>query len=459
MDRDMPSQHPPGDGAPRRMIGPWQAASVVIGMVVGAGIFRTAAVAAQGLGSDWAVMAAWALGGVFALAGALCYAELSTAFPHAGGDYRFLREAFGRNVAFLFAWSRFAIIFTASAAMLAFVAADYLAQLIPLGGPGRALVAALSIIALTALNLRGLLTSARTQVVLVGFDVAALLALGAAAAWLIFIHAAPLLTVPSAAGAGGIGGFGAAMVFVMLAYGGFNDSATLSAEVGKPRDMTRALVGGMAAVTALYLLANWAYLRGLGLGGLAASDAPAAALMRLAFGRTGETIMVVGVAAATLAVLNALFIVGGRTLYAAAADEPMLARLSEWDTQQGVPRAAVLAQSAIALALVGWGAMTGKGFVTMVDYMAPIYWLFLTLSGPALIVLRRRRPDVARSYRVPFYPVLPILFSLGSGFVLVASVDYVGWFGCILSFGVLAAGYVARTALRAGLGRRYRASS
>ena len=433
----------------RRVLGPQQAAAVVVGMVVGAGIFRTASLAAQPLGSEAAVLAAWALGGVFAVAGAFCYAELATAFPDPGGDYRFLREAFGDTVAFLFAWSRFAIIFTASSALLAFLGADYLAQVLPMGPLRRAGVAALLIVALTLFNMRGVRTGTNGQMALVTMDVTALLTLGGAGLWLV-LHATapPAAPVQAAAAAVSPAGFGAAMVFVMLAYGGFNDAATLSAEVRRPRDMTLAMAGGMGLVTALYLLANWAYLRGLGVAGLAASDAPAAALMRTVFGPVGEGVMVALVGVTSLSSLNALVIVGGRTLYAAAAYEPGLARLAEWDTQRGAPRAAMWAQAAVAVALVGWGAWTRRGFAAMVDYMAPVYWLFLALAGLALIVLRRTRPDVERPYRTPLMPVTSAVFLAGAVFVLGASVLYVGPVGCALSFGVLAAGLGLRLALR-----------
>jgi len=429
----------------KRMLGPWQAASVVVGMVIGTGIFRTASSVAAVLHSPTEVLITWAVCGFVALAGALCYAELTTAYPDPGGDYRFLREAFGLDLAFLFAWSRFSIIFTASATMLAFVAADYLAQLMPISQPGRAMVAAFAIIAVTTVNMRGLRTSAGAQVALVATDVIAMLALGAAALWLIWQGLPTPVDAPRPATT--IGGLGSALVFVMLAYGGFNDSSTLSAEVRHPRDMTLALVGGMGLVTALYLIANWAYLSGLGMAGLAASDAPAADLMRRAFGTPGEAVMAAAVVIATIAILNALIIVGGRTLYAAADDEPALASLAQWDVARGVPRAAILAQGATSLILVAWGAWQGRGFAAMVDYMAPVYWLFLSLTGPALIVLRRRDGAARRRYRVPLYPLLPLVFTAGALWVLVSSILYVGWMGCALSFGVLVAGF----GIRAGL--------
>jgi amino acid transporter len=435
----------------RRVIGPWQASSVVVGMVVGAGIFRSASVVGSTLGSPLAIYAAWALGGVVALIGALCYAELSAAFPHPGGDYRFLKQAYGQTIAYLFAWSRFTVIFTASAAMLAFVGTDYLNELWPMGGTTRAVLAALMVVVLAAINLRGLKTSARSEVAFVALDVVALLALGGAASWMILAGGTPVdAAVPPV---DPVGGFGVAMVYVMLAYGGFNDASTLSAEVRRPRDITRAMIGGMGTVTVLYLVANWAYVSVLGPAGLARSDAPAAAVMQAVFGEVGRTAMVVAVGVAAIAILNALLIVGGRTLYAAAADLPGLERLATWDEQRGVPRAAILLQTAITLLLIVWGALTPAGFATMVDYMSPVYWLFLTLSGLALPLLRRKCPDAERPYRVPFGPLLPLIFSGVSIYILWASIDYVGWVGTAISFGTLVAGLIARWGLSLFAGR------
>ncbi len=433
--------------APRRILGPFAAASVVVGMVVGAGIFRSASLVAATLHNDALVLLAWGLGGVFALAGALVYAELASAFPHPGGDYRFLKLAYGPLVAFLFAWSRFAVIFSASAAMLAFVAADYVAELLPLSAMARGGVAALAVIILTALNLAGVKRSTGGQVVLVAGDVVALLALGAAAASLV-VSGAPVVAATANPQPFAAAAFGQAMVFVMLAFGGFNDAATLSAEVRRPRDMTIALVGGMALVTALYLLANWAYLAGLGGDGLAASAAPAAQLMARAFGPGGQALMVVFVGLAALAIVNALVIVGGRTLYAVASEEPALGRLAVWDSAKGVPRGAIWVQSLLTLVLIFWGSVS-TGFAQMVDFLSPVFWLFLALTGPALIILRRRAPDVARPFKVPLYPLVPLAFTAGCLFVLQSSLVYVGWGGAGISFGVLAAGLIVRLALKA----------
>jgi APA family basic amino acid/polyamine antiporter len=140
--------------------------------------------------------------------------------------------------------------------------------------------------------------------------------------------------------------------------------------------------------------------------------------------------------------------VGSRTLYAASADQPMLARLAEWDLKRGVPRAALWVQAAISILLVGWGALSRRGFAAMVDYMAPVYWLFLAMAGVALIVLRVKRADTPRPYRVPLLPLSVSILIGGALYILASSILYVGWTGCALSFGVLASGLVALLAAR-----------
>ncbi len=192
---------------------------------------------------------------------------------------------------------------------------------------------------------------------------------------------------------------------MFLAYGGWSDAATLSAEMRDARrGITRALITGMSIVTALYLLANWAYLRGLGLAGVAASQAPAADLMLRAFGPAGRALIVAVVAVTAITSMNAILIAGARTTYAAARDTGGLGALGEWHVVRGTPAWAIVAISTLALLLVGLGTWTRSGFATMVDFLSPVYWFFLTLSGAALIVLRRRFPDAPRPFRVPGYP-------------------------------------------------------
>jgi amino acid transporter len=411
-------------------------------MVIGAGIFKTSPMVAASLASDHALYAAWALGGVLSFIGALCFAELASAFPDAGGDYHFLRLAYGRWLALSFAWSRFAVIHSGSMALLAFVFGDYLGQVVPLGPYGSAVFAAGAIGALVVVNLRGIRSGIGTQVGLMALVIAGLLALGAAAVWLVAHGVAPATPLSNPNTTAERPAWGVALVFVFLAYGGWSDAATLSAEMRDARrGIVHALMGGLAIVAALYLLANWAYLQGLGLDGLAGSAAPAAALMRRAFGPLGELAIVGVVAVTSITVMNATLIAGARTTYAAARDLPRATPLADWDLSRGTPPGAVLALGGVALALVGFGTVTRGGFATMVDYLSPVYWFFLMLSGGSVVLLRRLRPEAPRPFRVPLFPLLPLLFVGCSAYLLWSSIAYVKS-GAVVGVAVLVLGGV-----------------
>jgi len=414
--------------------------AVCVGMVIGAGIFKTTPNVAAALDDAGTLFASWAAGGVLSLVGALCFAEMASAFPDPGGDYFILRRAYGPKLGFLFAWSRFAVIHTGSMALLAFVFGDYLAQLVDLGPSTSAIFAAAAIVTLVALNLRGIRFGIGTQVGLMVLVLFGLACVGIAG--LAHATAGHAPATPWAAQGQGRREIGTAMVYVFLAYGGWSDAATLSSEMRDPkRGMVLALLGGMATVTALYLAANWGYLRVLGLDGLAGSAAPAADLMRIVAGRGGEILIVGVVAATSLSVMNALLIAGARTTYAAARDVAGLAALGTWDERRGTPAHAVVAMGVVALLLVGFGMLTRGGFSTMVDYLSPVYWLFLSFSGAALIVLRRREPGVERPFLVPGYPWTPLLFCASSLYVLYASLAYVR-IGALAGVAVLAVGAV-----------------
>ncbi|GAB3774204.1 hypothetical protein GCM10028796_48120 [Ramlibacter monticola] len=206
--------------APAPLLGPGHALTLIVGVVVGAGIFKAPSLVAGLAGSAEWMFIAWLLGGAVSLVGALCYAELTSAWPHAGGDYHFLRRAFGPGVSFLFAWARFSVIATGSIALLAFVYGDYMQQLLPLGPSGASLHAALAVLLLWAVNARGLLAGASTQGWLTVLEVGGLVSLVVAALWLLAAGHAPTASAAAAADAPSARAFGLAMVFVLLTYGG-----------------------------------------------------------------------------------------------------------------------------------------------------------------------------------------------------------------------------------------------
>ena len=413
----------PAPAAPRPVLSVFDAVMITVGIVIGAGIFKTPSMVAGVTGSvDW-MLIAWALGGALSLVGALCYAELASAFPSAGGDYHFLSRAYGKDLSFFFAWARVAVITTGSIALLAFVFGDYMSRVLSLGPHSSAIYAALTVVVLTAINLFGLRESARTQNILTVLEVSGLL-LVAVAGLLATAPASP--AAPTAAASSAIPPmFGLAMVFVLLTYGGWNEAAYISAEVkGGPRGIVRALVLSILAITVIYVAFVLAVLNGLGMDGLKGSKAVGADVMQAAFGPAGAQLIGIIVGIATLTSINATMIVGARTNYALGRDWPVLAFIGQWHGTRHVPVVAFIVQAVIALALIAFGALQKDGFSAMVEFTAPVFWLFFLLTGVGLFVLRFREPHVARPFKVPLYPILPIVFVVTCGYLFYSSVTY-----------------------------------
>jgi amino acid transporter len=326
-------------------------------------------------------------------------------------------------------------------ALLAFVFGDYLAQWFDLGNQASAAFGATAVVALIAINMRGVHPGLRTQLGLMGVVVFGLACVGLAGVWYALSGAAPLNPQPAMARTEWRH-IGNAMIFVFLAYGGWSDAATLSAEMrDEKRGIVWALLGGLLIVAVLYLGANWAYVRILGLGGLAASQAPAAEAMRQALGRTGEILVVATVAVSAISVMNALLMVGARTTYAAMRDWRGHVHLGHWDEQRGTPVKAMLAMGAVALCQIGLGSLAPHGFSAMVDYLTPVYWFFLSLSATAVMVMRYRYPEVPRPFKTPWFPFAPLLFLASSLYMLYASLVFVRA-GALMGLAVLGLGAV-----------------
>lgn len=420
---------------PQPSLSVFDAVTIMVGIVVGIGIFKTPAVVAANVGSEAAFIGVWIMGGVATLIGALCYAELAAAHPHAGGEYHFLARAYGRPVAMLFGWARGAVIQTGAIAAVAFVLGDYAAQVAPIGPMGPALYAALSVVALTALNVIGTVQSKRLQILMTFIEVGALAAI--ILLGLFFGGDAP---AQPAAPAPGTAAIGLAMVFVLLTYGGWNEAAYLSGELENPaRNMARVLAIGTAILVAIYVLANLALLAILGLDGLRTSEAVAADMMRQVAGEPGAVIVSLAIVVAALSTLNATIFTGARVYFAMARDLTLLPRVGEWDERGRAPANGLLLQGAVALLLVGFGAASRDGFQSMVDYSAPVFWAFLLLVGAALPILRWREPKRNLPFCVPLYPLTPILFCLGCAYMLHASLAYTGR-GALVGLAVVLAG-------------------
>ena len=411
------------------------AGAVIIGVVVGVGIFKTPALVAANVSSESGFLLIWLWGGLISLIGALCYGELATAYPHPGGEYHYLTRSFGKDIALLFAWARLSIMQTGSIALLAFVFGDYFSQLVPLGDCSSPICAALAIVVLTGINALGIQPSKWLQNWLTAAKLLGLL----------FIFCVGLaLTSSSVAevsfASNPEGSYGSAMIFVLLSYGGWSEAAYLSAEIKDlQRNMVRVLVGSIGVIALVFLLVNFAYLQGLGLSAIANSEAVAADLMRRFLGEAGAQFISLLIAVSALGAIQGTIFTGARTNYALGQDWKLFGWLGRWDERTQTPLNALIVQGTITLTLIFLGTLTRSGFATIVEYTAPVFWFFLLLTTLSLFVLRTVEPEVTRPFRVPLYPLTPLLFCAACVYMLQASLTYTG-IGALVGVVVLGSG-------------------
>jgi amino acid transporter len=309
------------------------------------------------------------------------------------------------------------VIQTGAIAAVAFVFGDYASEIISLGKNSPAIWAAIAVAALTALNFAGTLSSKAAQKTM---EIALISVLVLFSMVALFSGGAPRTAATSEGSR-----FGFAMIFVLLAYGGWNEAAYLAGEVRDARrNMTRILVGGVLAVTALYLLVNLAYLAVLGHGGVKESKAVAADVMRVIAGEKGALLIALIVCVSVLTTINAALFTGARTTYALGRDFALFRKLGYWRETGSTPANALLVQGLITLALIGVGSATPDGFNAMVAYTSPVFWAFLLLTGVTLFIFRAGQSEPP-AFRVPLYPIVPIAFCLMCAYMLYSSVDYV----------------------------------
>ena len=412
-----------------RRLGLFSGTMAVVGGIIGGGIFRTPATVAERLRSPGLVLLAWVIGGIVALIGALCWGELGQRRPRAGGGYVYLRETFGPLPAFLYGWTLVLVIATGAIAAVAVTFADYSLALFDLPHRFSVPLAVAAIVLLAGINYAGVSPAAITQNIFTVLKLSALAILIGAG-----IHlAVPLPSPPTAAPSPPphLAALGSALVPILFTYGGWQQTNFIAEEIVEPeKNLPRALVLGVAIVVAVYLLANVAYLRVLGVAGLAASTAPAADTMQALLGPAGGKIIAAGIAISTFGFLNLVILVTPRVLQAMAADGVFFQRLAVLHPVYRTPTAAIVALAGFAILL----ALTGT-FGQLVDYVTFGDWIFFGLTAAALFVYRRREPGAGSRaggsapgsplpapFRVPGYPVTPILFVAAAAFVVYSSI-------------------------------------
>lgn len=426
---------------------------IMVGIIIGASIYQSSPLIARGAANgtlylvDWlqsegaepltdasrewlgtvGVLGVWIIGGLVALIGAFCYAELSTAFPHEGGNYYFLKRSFGDSIGFAFAWAEFWIIRPGNVGAVAFVFANYAAQLAAPCSPwlqtplGQVVLAAMAIVALTGVNLAGIRIGAWTQNVLTASKVLGLLAVIAVG----FSLFARVSDAPATFAAGTQPGFGLALILVMFAYGGWSDMSYVAADVREPgRNISRSLILGTVAVTTIYVLLNLVFVGALSLAGLIESQAVATDVLSLRLGNLGAISISLLICVSTLGAINGMLFAGARVFYALGKEDAAFAWLGAWSHRFGGPVRSLLVQSAATVALVIAFGMYAEGFQRLVVFTGPFFWGFLLLIGIGFFILRLRGELGTHGYRVPLYPLPPLLLCAACLFMTYSAAVY-----------------------------------
>jgi APA family basic amino acid/polyamine antiporter len=404
----------------RRALGTFDATMVVVGGIIGAGIFINPYLVAQRLPTAGWILAAWGFGGLVALAGAFAFAELAALFPAAGGEYAYLREAYHPVVGFLFGWASLVMIQGGGLAAVAITFAQYLLRLAGAAGADARPFAVGAIVIVALVNYAGVKPGSRLLNALVLLKVGALVVLIAGGLLLARgLPAAPVapaaVTVPRPSAT--LLAFGAALVPILFSYGGWQSVNTLAEEIREPRrTLPRALFAGTLVVLVVYLLVNVVYLATLGRDGLAATVTPAADAVRRLFGGRADRWIAAAIAVSTFGFLDLTLLAPTRISYAMSRDGVFFPALSRLHPRFGTPHRAILLQAAWAIVLMLTGTYGG-----LVDSVVFADWIFFALTVAAVLLLRRRIPVASRkpgTFVSPGYPFLPLLFLAAALLVL-----------------------------------------
>jgi basic amino acid/polyamine antiporter, APA family len=415
-----------------RRLGPFDATMIVMGGIIGSGIFINPYVVAQHVHSPALIIGVWAAGGVIALLGAFVYAELAALRPETGGQYAYLRDAYHPSVAFLYGWALLLVIQSGGMAAVAVTFARYTRELSGGSWPD-SLVASVTLIVLTIINVLGVRSGSNTQSVLMILKLVAI-------SMLVVVG----LTTKGAAGGDtgaplkdDVWAFAAAMTPVMFAYGGWQTASFMSAELKRPRrDLAIGLLTGVVGVITVYILVNVAMLHVLGAQGLAATTTPASAVMRAAIGERGAKLIAVGIAISTLGFLSQGMLTAPRVYFAMAEDRVFFRAVARVHPVTRVPYIAIALQGIVAIII----AVTGT-YGQILSYVVATDFIFFGLTGLALFVFRRRGETTA-DFRTPGHPITTAVFTTACWVVVIATVVRSPVQSAI-GFAILAAGGVA----------------
>jgi basic amino acid/polyamine antiporter, APA family len=418
-----------------RRLGLFDATMLVMGGIVGSGIFMNPYVVARQVHTPFLILGAWALGGLIALAGAFVYAELAALRPEVGGQYAYLRDAFHPAAAFVYGWGLLLVTQSGGMAAVSVTFARYVRELTGLGMGETALaVAALAV--LTAINCLGVRAGATVQSTLMVLKIGAVLGLVAAGCLLVppasSSGTAAILDRPLSFGL--VTATGAALVPVLFAYGGWQTSSFVAAELRRPeRDLPRGLLLGVIGVIVLYLAVNAVCVRALGPEGLAATTTPASTVMRLARGEGGARLIAAGIAISTLGFLSQGILTAPRVYYAMAEDGVFFRAVGFLHPRTLVPVVAIALQGVVAAVI----AVSGR-YEQILNYVVSVDFIFFGATGASLFVFRRRQGPAA-SFHTPGHPATTIFF-VAACFLVVINTVYTYPANTVIGLAILLAG-------------------
>ncbi len=397
-----------------RILGVFDVVAIMVGIIIGSGIFVIPAMVAGLLGSTQMIMWAWFLGGFLSLVGALCYAELASTYPKEGGDYFFLNHAYGEWAGFLYAWGRLWVIHTGNIAMMASIVGIYGSRIVSFSH-SEDILSLSAIMILTIINCLGVRGGKWTQNIIVTIQLLGLLSV---------ILAVMFVDAPMSEAAPPIeltfGNMFLALIFVQFCFGGWSDCAFVASEVKRPeKNILRSLIIGTLLVTVLYMLINWSILSVLGEQKAASSEAVIADVLNAGFGEWGGRLVTLVAIFVALASVNGMILTGGRIFHAFGSDYRLFTPFGIRDQQLNTPIFAFMIQSFIAIILV----VSGE-FEDLVLYTASAHWLFMIAVGISLFVFRFKEPNIERPYKVNLYPIIPIIYIASCAMLFYNAITY-----------------------------------
>jgi amino acid transporter len=408
---------------PKQQLTLLDAICIIVGIVIGAGIYETTPLVAKSVTTPSWLILIWLLGGLLSLVGALCYTELVTRFPEEGGDYVFLNKAYGRRMGFLFAWAGFWLVRPANIGAIAFIFAHYAQQIFPLQAGGHEFItyAITAVILLTLVNIFGVQSGKWTQNLLTAVKVLGLLIIITIG----LLFTVPLETWSSSYPSRHESNFYLAIILVLFTYGGWSNISYVAAEVIHPqKNILRSLIIGTTLITCIYVVINVAFLNILGIGGMSSSPSIASDMVHISFGDTGVLLISLLICITCLGNINGMIFTESRIFYAMGQEHHLYRLLGSWNSQLDSPVWSLIFQAIITIVLIISLGANGNAFERLVVFSAPLHWFFFLLVAIALFILRVKSDHTKSGFKVPWYPWVPVIFCLSTSFMLYASVSY-----------------------------------